>query len=300
MELTRILCPVDYSDESRHAVEHALAFSRLYGGQVTLFHVYSGPPPTVALSELPANAPVFTPADPAQVAKEVRTFAGPLMEAPTAPAIVVREGHPVKEIVKQAESMPADLLVMGTHGRGGFERLLLGSVTEKVIRKVRCPVLTVPPPTVHPRKGPVLFNTILCPVDFSTSSRHALSHALSLARETGARLVLLHVVEHFLAEGFHGEASHFTVPEFQQHLQREAAEHLSRIVPEEERSWCTPDERIASGKAWREILKVATEVSAELIVMGVHGHGPVDLALFGSTTNHVIRAASCPVLTLRG
>lgn len=83
---------------------------------------------------------------------------------------------------------------MGTHGRGGFERLFLGSVTEKVLRTARCPVLTVPPPAEGAPSGPVLYKTILCPLDFSDSSMRALEYALSLAKESHARVILLHVL----------------------------------------------------------------------------------------------------------
>jgi nucleotide-binding universal stress UspA family protein len=91
--------------------------------------------------------------------------------------------------------MNADLLVMGTHGRSGFEQLLLGSVTEKVLRKASCPVLTVP--RRHPDavpETPVLFKEILCPVDFSDCSMRALNHAMSLAQEADAHLTVLHVM----------------------------------------------------------------------------------------------------------
>ena len=93
--------------------------------------------------------------------------------------------------------MKADLLVIGTHGRSGFERLVLGSVTEKVLRKASCPVLTVPKrlPDAVP-VGPVLFKRILCPVDFSESSLHALSYAVSMAQEADGQLTVLHVVAH--------------------------------------------------------------------------------------------------------
>jgi hypothetical protein len=91
------------------------------------------------------------------------------------PEIVVREGSPAREIVEVAQAMDADFLIMGTHGRSGFERLRLGSVTEKVLRTVRCPVLTVPQLGEHSAPTPVLFKTILCRLDFSESSTRALA-----------------------------------------------------------------------------------------------------------------------------
>ena len=101
-----------------------------------------------------------------------------------------------EEIVAQLEATDADLLVLGTHGRSGFQRLFLGSVTEKVIRKACCPTLVVPPraPDVAPT-APVQFRRILCPVDFSESSLRAFAHAVNMAEEADAHLTLLHVIE---------------------------------------------------------------------------------------------------------
>jgi nucleotide-binding universal stress UspA family protein len=89
------------------------------------------------------------------------------------------------------------------------------------------------------------------------------------------------------------------VPEYGRQVKRDALTRLKAAIPSEARVWCTPEEFVTMGKAHREILRVATETGAELIVMGVQGRGAVDLMLFGSTTNEVIRTASRPVLTLR-
>ena len=91
--------------------------------------------------------------------------------------------------------MAADLVVMGTHGRSGFERLVLGSVTERVLRKSACPVLTVPKGIPDVATPPVLFNRIVCAVDFSDCSMHALNYAMSLAQEADAHLTVVHVIE---------------------------------------------------------------------------------------------------------
>src|SRR6185503_12156707 len=94
--------------------------------------------------------------------------------------------------------LAADLLVMGTHGRGGFERLFLGSVTEKVLRSTTVPVMTIPPPAQEP--ATTSYRTILCPLDFSAASIHGFNYALALAQEAHARVILLHVIEGLLGE----------------------------------------------------------------------------------------------------
>jgi nucleotide-binding universal stress UspA family protein len=239
------------------------------------------------------------PLEPNDVTEEVRRFYE-LSDATKEDRVnvVVIEGIPAREIVAYAESLPADLLVMSTHGRGGFERLFLGSVTEKVLRSTRVPVLTVPPPVQ--RVDAVVYKTILCPIEFSDPSIRAFEYALTLAEEADAKLLLLHVIEALADVPVPSEVDHFNVPDYYRHLEEEARARLKSAVPEEARVWCTPEERVMFGKAYRVILQVAEEVNADIIVMGVHGKGALNRFLFGSTTHHVIREARCPVLTLRG
>ena len=297
IEINHILCPVDLSEFSRHALDHALALATWYDAHVTVLHVFGPTQLPVPLIGVPAAVPVLPPIQPNDVADDVRRFCGPLTEVGSGGSaeIVVTEGNPTNEIVLRAEH--ADLVVMSTHGRSGFERLFLGSVTDKVLRTTHAPVLTVPPPVERP--GSVMYKTILCPVEFSDASTRALAYALSLAEETDARLILLHVVS-ALEEPSFAEIGHLSVREYYRYLEDDAMARLKAAVPEEARVWCKPDERIVTGKAYQAILKVAAEDRAELIVMGVHGKGALHRRLFGSTTHHVIREANCPVLTLRG
>jgi nucleotide-binding universal stress UspA family protein len=295
-DITRILCPIDLSPASLRALEHALALARWYRATLVAFHVFS-PQPLPMATEFGGYVPAPPPRDEQEIIEEVRRFAPPV--AGSIPfEIVVREGNPVNEIVGQVEEMPADLLVLGTHGRSGFERLFLGSVTEKVVRKVACPTLTVPPHDKVPAE-PVSFKKILCPVDFSPTSTRALEYAVSLAKESDARLMVLHVLESYVDAVKLSEVSQFTLPEFEQHRRTDAADRLRAMIPANAREWCTPEELVITGKPHREIVRVAADTDADLIVMGVHGRGAVDLMVFGSATNEVLRAASCPVLTLR-
>jgi nucleotide-binding universal stress UspA family protein len=296
VDIKRILCPVDLSESSRHALDHALALSKWYEARVIVLHVFAAAQPWVPLIGMPVDLPVLPSVRPHDVAEDVRRFCGPLAFTDGVAEVVLKEGDPTKEILLQAER--ADLLVLGTHGRSGFERLFLGSVTEKVIRATHVPVLTVPPPVERPKS--VLYGTILCPIEFSDASTRALEYALSLAEEADARLILLHVIEGSIEQPYFGDMGHVSLREYYRYLEEDAMERLKAAVPEESRLWCKPDERVATGKAYREILKVAAEEGAELIVMGVHGKAALNRRLFGSTTHHIIREAGCPVFTLRG
>jgi nucleotide-binding universal stress UspA family protein len=209
----------------------------------------------------------------------------------------VAEGDVADEILAQAEG--ADMVVIGTHGRSGYEHLLLGSVAEKVVRRAYCPVLTIPRAAHDATEAvPGLFHQIVAAIDFSRASMHALTYALSLAEEADAHLTVLQVVEvpHELALWAEGSAEG---KERVEQWKAQAVARLRTAVPEAARLYCHIEERVETGKPYREILRVAGERRAGLIVIGAHGHSVLDRMFFGSTAQHVVRQAACPVLTLR-
>ena len=216
--------------------------------------------------------------------------------------VAVDIGHPAAEILGRAATLPADLIVMGTHGAGGSERLALGSVAEKVIRKTACPVLTVPPrahaTTVLP------FKRLLCAVDFSEPSLAALAFGRSLARESGAVLTLLHVIEW----PWPRSGSTLTTCRPNRRFSWRNSVAISRQVPWPGSRACPGCRSVTLHQPARaeprkpgtlEILRIAGEVQADLIIIGLHGRSAAGLMLFGSTTNQVVRHATCPVLTLK-
>jgi nucleotide-binding universal stress UspA family protein len=204
------------------------------------------------------------------------------------------------EIVRQLTDTHADLLVLGTHGRSGFQRLFLGSVTEKVIRKATCPTLVVPPraPDVPP-DTPVQFKRVLCAVDFSDSSLSALAYALNVAEEADAHLTLLHAIEMPPELGENTLTPDFDIDRIHAAAEADALRRLRELIPDQARTYCTVETAVVEGRAYRRLLQRAAEQKTDLIVMGVHGRGAIDLLVFGSTTHHVIRAATCPVLIVR-
>lgn len=295
VSIQQIICPTDFSEPSLHALKHAAAAARWYGAQVTVVHVYSMPIAWSAAAGAPAAVPVLPPIEPQEVVSEVRRFSAQVLDD-RSPEVVVVEGNAAKEIARVADERQADLLVMGTHGRGGFERLFLGSVTEKVVRTAPCPVLTVPPPVQRPMTDPVIYKTILCPLDFSEVSHQALQYAFSLSERTGACVTPLHVVEGFIEEPALDFRRHFNVPEYRRYMEEDARTRLTAAtagVP----AACKAEPRVVVGKAREQILRVADDLQADLIVMGVRGSGAADR--FGSTTHRIVQEAPCPVLTWR-
>jgi nucleotide-binding universal stress UspA family protein len=315
VEIQRILCPIDYSEFSRRALDHAISIARWYGSTITVLHVNHVLPVTAFTPVGPVIPPtLLTPDDRSAMLAAIQKFAAE-EAAPGVPLeFEIAEGKPTAEILAKAKDLRCDLLVLGTHGYSGFDRLVLGSVAEKVLRKAECPVLTVP---CHgPDAVPIpaaLFKHILCAVDFSASSIRALTYAVSLAEEADAHLTLLHVIELPPGTPEHIEQE-IDLPEQLREVlattENDRRERLQDIIPVNAKAFCTIDTTIATGKPHREILRVAAGSTvarpapadhqpAGLIVMGVHGRSATDLLLFGSTTHHVVRQARCPVLTLR-
>jgi nucleotide-binding universal stress UspA family protein len=294
--IKRILCPLDFSEPSQHAVEHAVALGRWYKAAVSALYVYS--PPFVPIPGLPHPTHRVSDEEVARVRTEaLKCFAAAGEREVT---VLVDVGEPAPQIVDCARRLSADLVVMGTHGAGGFEHLMLGSVAEKVLRKSSVPVMTVPPRAYATSRLP--FKTLLCAIDFSDSSLAGLTLAASLARESDAAITLLHVIEWPWQEppapswNELPPAQAAALTEYRRYLEQGAVHRLDALAADGA-ARCTS--RVAHGKAYEVILRTAQELRADLIVMGVHGRSAADLAMFGSTTNQIVRRASCPVLTLR-
>ncbi len=295
--INRILCPVDFSGHSRVALDYATALARWYEAEVIALHAYAVAMVPAAIGAMPAMTSVGVPLTREEIQRDLEQFVRPVQAAHVRTTTTVTTGSPARTILETADGLAAGLIVMGTHGASGFERLVLGSVTEKVLRKATCPVLVVPRQADAPGGQGVLFRRILCAVDFSPCSTRAISYALSLAEEAGGSLTFLHVVEGLDHEPLAN--AHFNVPEYRQHLVEDAQKRLADLVPAETRTWCECREIVRTGKAYRQILDTARTMESDLVVLGVRGRHAVDLALFGSTTNHVVRGAECPVLTVR-
>lgn len=298
IEFKHVLCPVDFTESSARALAHAAALTRWYGAQLTVMHVVPTFDPVPIRAGLAAPMQIVNPVPREQVVGEIQLLLDRTGVAPTA-HLVAEAGDASTTIVDQALKTKADLIVIGTHGRRGFKRLLLGSVAETVLHEAPCPVLTVSPQTAAATADVVTFKRILCPIDFSPAALQAFGFALDLARQAGGLVTLLHVVE-WLAEDEPRATAHFNVPEFRSHMVNDARERLRSLVADESRDWVEIDHVIVSGRAHREILRAAKARAVDLIVMGSQGRGGMNLALFGSTTHQVVRNAECPVLTVRG
>jgi nucleotide-binding universal stress UspA family protein len=294
IRIAHVLCPVDFSEISQHALDHAAAIARWYEARLTLLYVFANLP-TMDVPPL-----VLEDARRERLMNDLRRMAAVVPRDVSVESRIQEAGYVHEEIVAQLAATHADLLVLGTHGRSGFQRLFLGSVTEKVIRKATCPTLVVPPraPDV-PAGAPIQFRRILCAVDFAESSLDALAYAINMAAEADAQLTLLHVVEFPPVLLEEPPMPKLDLARLRDAAAAEARRKLDELIPEQARTYCTVETAVVEGRAYREILRHATERQANLIVMGVHGRGALDVLVFGSTTHHVIRASACPVFIVR-
>jgi nucleotide-binding universal stress UspA family protein len=303
-----ILCPIDFSETSIRALAHAAAIGGWYESHLEVLHVV----PAFDSGLLPAMSDRFDAATPYPITRdEIVAEIGRAVDAAHASGLHVtalaQEGRTHEIIICRTQTQPTDLLVMGTHGRSGFNRLLLGSVTEKVVRTAPCPVMTVPPAapdmTIAP---PVAFKRILCPIDYSSSALRALKFALDLGRQAGGCVTVLSALEYMdtkeALEPSPFDPCHDAVLDTRRRRQEwidRARELLHAHLAQESTIWCEIQEIVAIDRAYKAILHHAAEAQADLIVMGAQGSGGLELMLYGSNTQHVVRAAKCPVLTVR-
>ena len=275
IDVTRILCPIDFSPFSERALRYAMRLAVWYGAALEVVHVMPLLPPS-AVNALAAASRQLSARN-LNAAIERCRLAGADVSA-----ALIESASPAARILEAAEAFEADLIVTGSHGRTGYQRLFLGSVVESLLHKSPCPVLTIPSHLEARSDASIGFSRIVCAVDFRKASLDALAQALSLAEEADAHLTVLHVRE--------------TPPEPQ--TEAECRARLQSLIPSHAQDYCTIDVKVLEGAVSREILRIAADRRAELIVMGVHGRNIFNLAFFGSNAKSVIRQAHCPVLTV--
>lgn len=284
----RILCPVDLSDPSRRGLDYALALGRQHEAQVRVLQVVDLHGWAGASAE---GLDALSGQNRAALEEQLGWWVARSVNAAGA-STDVREGPVVAGILAAAREMSADLIVMSTHGRSGFERLALGSVTEKVLRKASCPVFVVPSGKDAIVRTGVL-TRVVCATDFSGPSLQVAAWARLFAGETPHALSLVNVIDWPFGET-HGPDP---VTQLRHNLEEEALESL-RHVASVQAGAPAAALVVRFGKAGRELLRYARESHAELIVMGVSGRGAIDRAILGSTAHQVLRDAPCPVLTV--
>jgi len=294
IEIRHILCPVDRSEPSARALDYGLMLAGWYHASLTALEVIWVTLPPISSS----IQPVLLPADLESVAADLRHFVTTRPPATTNVHTKIGHGPIASAIEHEARALPADLIVMGTHGHSGLQRFLLGSVAERTLRMVTCPVLTIPPAAPDAPTTPRPFQSILCAIDFSPSSLAALTYALLLAEEAGKRITLLHVFD-WDEDRLVPEQFDRATGDIRREHREVTIERLRALVPAGAREWCDCRQLTATGRPHEEVVLAAAAEGADLIVIGAHGRRAKDALHFGSTTNQVLRHATCPVLTIK-
>jgi len=288
-----ILVAADFSETSRAAFRVACSLACETKSQIFVLHVAE---PKYKL-ETPAEfsgqpgLDVAIPRDPAELeALKVRMREAYAPHRPFDVEYETREGGTAEEILRYCEKRGCDLIVMGTHGRTGLRRLLAGSIAEAVLRRARCPVLALR--TLELPSEAEQVQVILHPTDFSECSELALQVARSLARDHGARLVVIHSIPSEVV--IEGAVAAVEDPR----VDRDALEKIRGRLDGPDLKYPV-EVRLGHGDAGTEIPRVAGELGCGLIVMGTHGRTGLDRFLMGSVAEAVLRKAPCPVLAVK-
>lgn len=298
IELSRILCPIDFSIHSERALVFAMKIAAWYGAKLEVLHVMPPLPPST-LSELAESCRQLTAKNLSTTVERCRL---PHVDVET---VVIESAEAPARILEYAERFDADLVVTGSHGRRGVQRALLGSVVEALVHRCMRPILTIPAnlDRAAGAKDPA-FSRIVCAVDFEPASINALTYALSLAEESDARLTLLHVIATPPALAYAPEPLPYDATPVRPGVEAECVRRLRQLIPENVTDHCTLETAVREGGVSQQLLGFADESKADLIVLGVHGRNAFDLAFFGSNSKDVVRQAHCPILivpaTVRG
>jgi nucleotide-binding universal stress UspA family protein len=282
-----ILFATDFSSAAAQAIPYVKKIAKHYDADLVTLHVR---PPVVNPMTEPGTWPTDVEAAKAQNHQRreelLRAFEG------IRTLVVIEEGDIQSRLNAAIERNNTDLVVIGTRGRTGLGKVLLGSVAEEIFRTVSCPVLTVGPHSSASRGAGGQFREILYATDFSTESQGAAAYAVSLAQEFQSRLILLHMIPEQKAGDLVSAADVTT----------SAEKLLRKLVPPEAEAWCKPEYFVERGDPAEKILEIAKLRETDLIVLGVRPEEGVPGAathLPIATAHKVVSHATCPVLTVR-
>jgi nucleotide-binding universal stress UspA family protein len=287
--LSNILFLTDFSEPSGTALPFASAIARTYGSVVHALHVLL-PPAYDYMS--PEVTQTFQDNEEDRARAEMQRVEAQLMGQPR--ETIIERGAAVWPVLSRVlKEREIDLIVLGTHGRTGAQKLLLGSSAEEVFRRARVPVMTIGPAVRNATHSGGRFHCVLLATDFNEVSTAAATYAVSFAEENQSRLVLLHVLRE-LRQGKRTKSGGVSIAE--------AMHRLHELVPKEAELWCRPEAMVQHGGPGEQILAAANQSGADLIVLGVRGLNTlagVRTRMERATAYPVVVHSPCPVLTVR-
>ncbi len=294
LSFRNILLATDFSDASEKAFHYATAIARIYASKIYLVHVLY--PESMAYAPEPAIGRI-----PYEAERKMNTLAGRSELQEVAHESVLLSGSMWSALSAVIKERNIDLIVLGTHGRAGLKKLVLGSVAEEVVRRAGCPVMTVGPHIDHPSSAPRLFQRILFATDFHPASVKAFQYALLLADQFQAKLILLHSISPVAPPGpgllFYNED---VTDEWQAKAQATARKKLEDLLPADARLRPELEYVVGFDFVGEHLLKAAAEQTVDLIVMGANRPASPALSTHvpGTVASEIIRHARCAVLTV--
>ncbi|HEX3741524.1 MAG TPA: universal stress protein [Terriglobales bacterium] len=294
-----ILIATDFSPASERATDCALGIARRYGSQVTLVHALLPKP----REPIPMDSPRDLDRERFKAEQRMTEIAGKMSRIGVSSRLRIERGRIWDVLSSLIQLEDIDLLVLGTHGRGGIKKIALGSVAEQVLHQAGCPVLTIGPNV--PSAASSDFLSILFATDFGPASEKAFPYALSLAEGQGARLVFVHMIAPVptaIAGFAPAVCAAQDLAEWEATAKRESVRKLYKLIPRGTKLEMPPEYVVGLGFLPNGILDTAAEHDVDLIVMGANR---IDSARFVShipwaVTHDVICQARCPVLTVSG
>ncbi len=290
----RILVATDFSEYSKVALDSCLGASKCMKTKLYVLHtIEKFPHDYVHLLSSTTHSNMKQKLEEEAMGKIKAMLPKELLESENIVPIV-RFGKPFLEIIKIAKEKDVDLMVIGTHGRAGVDRVILGSVAERVVRKAGCSVMVVR------SKKYVGFKRIIVPIDFSDCSRKALEHSTATARAHNSKLTILHVYEESFIEPYvraanSEEEAEEIIKEIEQVNESKYDEFLNTI----DLSGVEYEKLLKKGIPETEIVAIAMEQQANLIVMGTHGRSGIKHILVGSTAEEVVRNVPCDIIVVK-
>ena len=283
IHIKKVMVPVDFSEASKKGVNYGLSLALEFEARLVLANIVRYD----SLAYLTAKAHLLD-LIPAEL-RERLDF-----------ELIVKSGDVRQELLGIVEEKEIDLVVMGSRGRSHVQRLLLGSVTERMLRKLHVPVLTVshlePERELH-KPGPVPLKKLLYATDLADGSEAGLEFSIRLARGLNAHLTVVHVVQPLDAAIYGIETAGY-LPDYAVEARAQASERLNRLVGLVSDGSVPITTVLADGVAYERIHALAAGQKADLVVINLQGKGRLDRALLGRTAERVIRTATVPVLAL--
>lgn len=288
--IDKILLPIDFSERCLAAARYTVpTLEKKFGSEVTVLHVLApyvelgmGEPGMIPTAESSAERK-------AQRSRSLDLFLAEELRMSRVKRIL-SEGDPARTIVEFARSENSDLIVIPTHGYGPFRRLLLGSVTSKVLHDADCAVWT----GVHSEKEPsgeqLALNHILCAVDLGPHSAKALDWANRLAKEFGSKLTIVHVVASLDPR----TEDYYFAPEWRKYVLDQAKEDIEKL---QQNVGTHADVDLEKGDISKSVSSVAENLKADLVVIG-RGAAAGVLGRFRTHANAIIRLSPCPVVSV--